>query len=269
MKRFFIIASSLILAVLISACGGGGGGGSSSGGGGSNESPDLSAGGVWEGVQSLTGEPDLFITGVVTENGDFHFVREDGAQFVGQVSVSGDRATGTYRALLAEGDVFVDGTNSGDGELDLTVSERDELRGNFRFETDGGLIDEGSLTLSYDSVYGEPSSTAIVSGIYTDSDDPQRDSLVIDEFGGITYQDGPTGCSGNGQIEPVDERFNAYELTFTFSNCSGEDAVINGETFDGLATLDVTADPEELIFGLAGVVQGIEFFIITFYQRTP
>ena len=48
--------------------------------------------------------------------------------------------------------------------------------------------------------------------------------------------------------------YNAYQVQFTVSNCNASYAALNGTSWTGLATLDNTTSPQELIFGVVGNV---------------
>lgn len=268
MRHFLASILVILVAPFLTGCFGSSSSSSGSGSvNGDSGTSDASPGGYYAGAQTIPGEGSLNLLGIVTEDGRFHFVREDGAQYFGNVSVSGQNATGSYQGVLAIGDQFPDGSNSGSGSLDLHVDERASIEGDFTFTTDQGTTDEGTIELMYDDGYERESSFATISGNYTDADEPNRDALSIDDTGMISYQDWPTNCVGNGQVDLIDENFNAYEVEFTFNNCDGDEAVLNGETFTGLATLDDSFMPEELILGLTGNTAGHAVSLVAFYAR--
>lgn len=62
-------------------------------------------------------------------------------------------------------------------------------------------------------------------------------------------QDADTGCVINGQVSIIDERFNAYRAQYTYVNCTGQYAALNGRQFRGLASLDNTVTPERVVLG--------------------
>jgi hypothetical protein len=91
----------------------------------------------------------------------------------------------------------------------------------------------GKIGFTYHSIYEWPSSLARLSGNFTTT----SASLSIDSQGIIFFQSAANGCTGNGQAEIIDSRYNMYRLTIIVASCTGIDAVRNGLTFTGLANL--------------------------------
>ena len=259
--------------IVLAGCGGGGSdGGSPIGGGGPTSPPPappptLSPGGAWFGVQRFENDPPLFLEGAVTEDGRFHFLREDGVQFVGEMSVQGSSASGSYRAALPFGESWADGSNTSSGSVSLTIAERESLSGTFTFQTGGGTSGSGTVELDFDPIYERPSSLAIVAGNYTRADAPGTDSVNVNSNGELFFQEIFSTCIANGQVSVIDSRFNLYDIEYTYANCTGQDAILNGVTVSGIGGLDNTVSPELFIAGLVGTVSGVDVAAIFFYQR--
>src|ERR1035437_8606215 len=83
----------LVAVVVLTACGGGGGG--------STPAPisNASPGGIWQGTDSITG---LSIYGIITESGEFRFLRADGSQYFGTVTTSGNNISGSFGGIRSE-----------------------------------------------------------------------------------------------------------------------------------------------------------------------
>ena len=100
---------------LLASCGGSGGGGGSTTPPPSPPPESDSPGGIWLGTltSSVLNQVEE-IVGVITETGQARFVSLDGGQqFFGQISMDGDTASGTLRAVSLVGGEFADGSSSG------------------------------------------------------------------------------------------------------------------------------------------------------------
>jgi len=270
MNRFRPLAACKLLPLLlilgITACGGGGGGGGS----GSPVPPPVvnaSPGGIWTGTQAVPGEPTLEIIGLVAEDGRFHFIRDDGAQFYGRATTSGDQVSASYTGVLPIGFVFEDGSSGGSGSLNGTVRERQSITATFVFTTLAGTRAEGTLSLNYEPLYERDSSLATAAGSWTDALLTGSPVLTIDAAGAIFEQNPFTGCVVNGRLSIIDSRYNAYAIAIEYSNCTGEEAILNGSSFEGIATLDNTVTPEVAVAGLSGQVNGVLVAAVFFYER--
>jgi hypothetical protein len=250
--KVFFLASSLV------ACGGGGSGG----GGTANPPPvtNVSPGGFWSGVDSNGGE----IAAVVTEAGRFHFLSlDDLSQGNGIMSVSnGNNLNGNFQLVTQIGWVFPDGTTLADCALGGTVNERQSMTVTVNCTTTAGLESQATATLDYDAEYERDSSLATISGNFQGL----NSVLNIAGDGSIFAQDPVTGCVINGQVQVINASFNVYDIEFAYSSCIGEAAVLNDSSFVGLAALDNTVNPEELIVAATGDVTGI---LISFIQWLP
>lgn len=66
----------------------------------------------------------------------------------------------------------------------------------------------------------------------------------------ISSQYPSTGCIVTGEVSIIESGFNAYRVEYDYSNCTGANTFLNGRTFRGLATLDNTVSPEQLVAGV-------------------
>jgi hypothetical protein len=228
--------------VSIAACGGGGAGGGASAP--PNTPVDASPGGIWSGIDSVSGQQML---GLVTEQGEAHFIRADDVQYTGTATTSNNSISATLVGVTPAGYVFPDGSNSGTGTVSGTIQERQSISATVSFTTSTGLSDTGAVSLSYHPLYGRDSSLPTIAGNYIDL---STGTVVNIAAGGVIFsQDPASGCVVNGQVSIVDARYNAYRIQWTYESCMGQSSFLNGLTFSGLATLDNTGSPE---YGIAG-----------------
>lgn len=238
MKRLIVLAVGGVVA----ACGGGGGGSNTN-----TPAPPVAAvspGGIWEGTDSVTG---LNLLGLVSESGEFHFIRGDNVQFVGTATMTGSAISASYEAFTQVGTVFPDGTTHGTGTLSGTVQQRTSITGTSQARTDSGAVSNGTVNLRFNAVYNRPSSLATIAGNFRE---PTSGAIVSISSNGTAFsQDATTGCVLNGTVSIINATYNAYRVQWTYSSCRGTAASLNGVTFRGLGTLDNTSAPEALVLG--------------------
>ncbi len=226
---------------LVGSCGGDGGGSAPIAP--TNESP----GGIWDGTDSQTG---LAVRGLVTESGQFHFIRADGSQYVGTVTTSGLSGSGSFDGFAALGTTFQDGSTHGTGTLAGTIYQRSTFTATTQFTTDAGHSYSDTLSMAFNALYNRPSSLATFAGNYTESG--SGTVFSVDANGILFAQDAASGCVLNGTVSIIDPRYNAYGVSITFASCTGQYLVLNGLQLTGIGTLDNTVSPERAIIGLSG-----------------
>lgn len=255
------------LACFTSACGGGGGG---SGSGSAAPPPpppppppSVSAGGIWQGTDSVSG---LEVIGLVSETGELHFIDDEGTQYFGTASVSGNTVSANLTGYSLIGFTFQDGSTSGTGTFSGTVQERATLTGTTSFRTSRGTQTSGTFSLRYNPLYERDSSLATIGGNFREI----YEGFVVNvSSNGVVFaQDPVSGCIVNGTVAIIDARFNAYRVQYSYSGCTGEEAVLNGASFRGLAALDDTTSPEELIVAVTGQAGGAGLSIVWVFSRT-
>lgn len=254
------VAAGLALCVLAVGCGGGGGGG------GDTQTPppvvNASPGGIWEG--KLGSGQDVL--GLVTESGEFHFLTDDGTQYFGTVTTNANTATAQFTGYTQFGFVFEDGTTRGTGSLTGTVQARSTFNASTTFRTSAGNNNSNTVTLTYHTAYERDSSLATISGNFRDL--ATGNILSIDSNGVAFLQNSSTGCIVNGNLSIINAQFNAYRAQYTYSNCQGQNAVLNGTTFRGIATLDNTSVPEALVVGAQALIGSTGISAIDILERT-
>ena len=235
------------------ACGGGGGGG------GSDAPPppppveDASPGGIWSGPVAFSTGEVYEAAGVVTELGFFRFFDEQGQQLFGQLTVSGTSVTGRGNWALELGDSTPAGSTFGTVTLSGTIVERSRMTGSFTSTGDQGDRFSGTISFNYDPLYDRDSSLSTISGTYISD----GEVLTIDSQGRVFSQDPGTDCVLNGLVSIIDARYNAYNIGFEIANCTGQEAILNGLDFNGLAVLDNSFPPDDvLIFQVDGEFLG-------------
>lgn len=254
---------SVALLALFAAVGCGGGGGGSS-----PPVPDAAVGGYWEGTLEVEGGGVVGIIGLVAENGEGHFLREDGIQYWGTLVSSERRISATITGATPFGAQFPDGSVSGTGSLTGTVIPRAIMEATLDFRTSGGASATVELPLFFDSIYGRRSSLVNISGNYTSASAPGSDALNISGDGTMFGQSATTSCVINGKVRLIDPAYNAYDILVSYSGCEGDYSVLNGSTFSGLGMLNNRTVPPRLVAPLQGIVSGEPMSLPFIYEGT-
>ena len=256
MKQYAIALSS----ILIAACGGGVDLDGINIGGGPIDFPDHEVGGAWVGTDS--GENQILA--LVTESGRLNWILLDtGEQGFGTVSVQGMTTTIEYTLVAPWGLTLADGSTSATCDGTGTISERQSWHAPINCTTSLGGSIESIIGFNYDAMYDRDSSLVLIAGDYDDS------GLVmsVSATGEIFEQDPASGCVVNGQVSIIDSQFNVYDVSITYSNCAGDEAVLNGAVFAGLGILDDTVVPETAIFGVTGAVGNETYSVVNALPR--
>lgn len=244
--------------VLVCACGGGGG---SSGTPNPPPVTNATTGGIWRGTESTTG---LQIVGLVDESGEFHFIRSDNVQYVGTASVTGNSLSANIDGFTQIGTVFADNSSHGTGTVTGTVQARSSLALSTQFKTDAGTSTSGTVNLTFDTLYNRASSLSTISGNFSSN----GDVVTISSNGTVFSQDPNTGCVVNGTVAIINASYNAYRVQYSYANCTGQSAVLNGLQFNGMATLDNTVSPEHAIVGVTAKSGNVEYAVVLNMPRT-
>jgi hypothetical protein len=267
-RQFVTLLAASILGV--QGCGGGGGGGADSGGAQVVPPPTVqpppaatpvtrSIGGLWFGslkwgasapwpadanwariLVAETGEFRIVMTSASDPNWEETLFSNQSEQISGTFGYSGaDVVTiGDAIATMPLGANNSTGDHFGDFAMSGRFDSLINFSGTFTSGYTSFVERSGTIGFSYHSIYEWPSSLVRLSGTFTTS----SDSLSIDSQGVIFFQSAANSCTGNGQAEIIDSRYNMYRLTITVGSCTGIDAVRNGLTFTGLANLGVNND---------------------------
>ena len=248
--------------LLLFGCGGGGNSVPTGGSGNIGETPTQGLAGVWNGTDAGTG---LAIAGIMDESGNFQFLRADGVQYVGTATATTDSISANFDGYVPVGQTFSDGSTHGSGSISGSLSLRDSMQLTDQFTTANGSSTSGSVSLtfnnwSYVGVGG--ASLANVSGNYTDQS--SGDVVSITTAGDVTWHDATTGCSGNGTISVTNPNNSVYQVQFSYENCQGQYAILNGGQFSGLAALNTSVSPVQLIVGVTGQAAGQPMYAFAF-----
>jgi hypothetical protein len=227
---------------------------SSCGGGGTN---NASPGGIWNGTDT---DSPLPVTGIVDESGRMRFIRQDGVLYVGTAMTSGNSISASFDAYTPFGTTFSDGSSHETGMLSGTIEPRVSITGSTQSTTDNGSVSQGTLTLTFNQLYDQPSSLGAIAGNYVQAG--SGTAVSIDANGAIFSQDATTGCVVNGNATLIDASYDAYSVQATYASCTGAAAVLNGITFSGLATLDTSVSPMQLLAGVSGSGAGVTYAIV-------
>ena len=259
-KEEHVFVAMVMSSVLLAGCGGGSGAvDNQCGSGCANQTPTQGLAGVWSGTDAGTG---LAINGIIDESGYFHFVRADGVQYVGTATATSNSISSNIEGYSAVGQAFSDGSTSGSGSISGSLSLRISMQLTDQFVTANGSSTSGSVSLTFNNWSYAPSSLAIVSGNYTDQS--SGDVVSITSAGDVTWQDATTGCVGNGTISVTNTNNSVYQVQFSYENCQGQYASLNGGQFTGLAALNTSVSPVQAIVGVTGQAAGHPMYALSF-----
>jgi hypothetical protein len=220
---------------------------------------NASATGVWSGTDSVS---NLAVTAFINSAGEAEFISASGAQlFVGTVQISGstfDVAVDGYSNF--GGTAFSDGSTYGVGTVTGTIVSGSTLTATLSFTTSGGTAITGTWTLSFDVVSNSGSSLSAISGNYTDG--ATGATVAIDGTGDISSQDANTGCVLTGTVSTTDTTYDVYQLVYTYKNCVGTYAALNGFQLSGLAVLNTSVSPTQLDIAVTGGAAGTSYGIV-------
>ena len=259
-KRIFSVFASVLL---LFGCGG-----SSSSSSPPPPVTNMHVGGIWEGTVTVAGFGTLELLGLVAEDGRAHFIQEDGTQYWGTVTASGNQISANITGAVPVGYVFQDGSTSGTGTITGTIAERSTITASSTFTTTLGTVTNGTISMVFNPLYNRDSSLATVAGNYTNFFAPGSDAMNVSGTGVLFGQDPGTGCVINGTVGIIDPAYNAYQLQYSYASCTGGSSILNGSSFSGIATLDNTIAPEQAIAGVQGTVGAVLYSIIFWYERT-
>jgi fibronectin-binding autotransporter adhesin len=219
---------------------------------------NASATGVWSGSDSVSG---LGVTALINAAGQATFIRSDGIQFTGTVQVSGSTLAVTVDGYTDFASTFSDGSTYGIGTLDGTVTTGSSMSATLAFTTNGGTAISGTWSLSYGALSTDASSTSTISSNYTDTSN--NVVLAINANGVMNGQNAANGCVLNGSVTTNDGTTNVYEVAYSYGNCTGNYAVLNGVQFTGLATLTTGSAAGQLVMAVTGASSTTEYGIVS------
>jgi hypothetical protein len=246
---------------LLAGCGGSTLGNNNPGGNNGNATP----GGVWRGNESVSG---LSVVGLVDETGNFNFVRADGVQYVGAATVSGTSIHANVEGIVPRGFVFQDGSGHGTGSISGTIQARSSLSASTTFKTDIGNTSTGTLNLTFDAIYNRAASLTTLSGNFTVAGTSPTVVVTVGSNGQLFSQDAVSGCVLNGNASVINASYNLYKVQFDYANCVGNASALNGVGFTGMATIDTTQSPEQIIMAGTGTSGNVRYSLVLRLNRS-
>jgi hypothetical protein len=256
---FFLFARhiGLVVAALASTAGCNNDLSSGSNSSSSSSSTNASAAGIWTGTDSATG---LALIGFVDSNGKADFILADGVQYTGTAQVAGAALALSLEGYPQFGAQFSDGSTYGVGTFNGSVSSGNSISGTLSLTTSDNTTSTSSWSLTFSSLYDTASPLSAVTGTYADSasavsaglDPLSGASITISSTGAISSQGGANGCVLNGTVSNGDSSYDVYEVAYTYENCTGTYATLNGVQFTGLADNNPNESPAEVVIGVTG-----------------
>lgn len=239
-----ILLIVISLAVLVS-CGGGGSTTSTPPPAVQNADP----GGIWRGTfTSDVVNETADALGVVTENGEIRFLSfGEGAQFFGQLNVTGNSFSGTLNAVSLAGFQFINGSSSGTVSVSGTISSRVQISGSY-----SGVGDSGTFAFTYDPLYERQSSLSRISGNWSAGGDllfkagtvGNVDGAigVVIESNGVLSAGDTDFCDYDGLANVLDSSFNVYDVQVNISACGS----LNGQ-YQGFGVLSDSVSTDDTL----------------------
>jgi hypothetical protein len=207
-------------------------------------------------VWGFTNDPNI-PRAIINSAGRAIFVTFDGEIFTGTAQVSGSDLTIAVEGYADWGSTFSDGSSHGTGELVGTVTTGGTLSASLTFTTDSGTSLSADWTLPY-YTFDETSSLAAISVAagFAVVGGPAT-AIIIDPNGVMSSQTASDGCVLSGSVSTGDAAHNVYEVSYSYTGCSGASQGLNGVQFTGLAfnsTNDVPGNlaPLKLIMAVTG-----------------
>ncbi len=217
--------------------------------------------GIWNGSDS-SGQS---IIALADEAGEFNIVREDGTQYVGTATISGDAVSAKARRLTRPGGS--EGSEDEAASMTGKLQERQSMTLRIVSAGAAGPFAPDTMTLQFNPLYDNPSSLGMFAGDYMDS--VSGNSITVTEGGNIFWRDSSNGCLANGTVSLIDSHYDLYEVQFSYSACAGADAELNGIEFIGLGTLNTSLQPTQATIGVSGEAAGRGYAIDLTLSRLP
>lgn len=252
-----LVSSIAVSLLLTSGCFGGGGSGGDDVAQPPPPPPPPGAGfgGLWSGAigwEPRNGLPGgvMNVRGMVAETGEFRLVLYpdavsyfggDNEQIFGtlQLRAGGIQTTGDAIWMARPGAGNETGDLFGTFGMSASFNADGSISGSFQSQWTTFEERVGTFSVNYHSTaYEEPSSIGHLQGTYRTA----VEVLTVFQNGTIFYQSSQTGCTANGSAEIIDPDYNLYRIAMDVANCTGSEAVRNGLTFAGLATIGSITD---------------------------
>jgi hypothetical protein len=223
----------------------------------SSTSTNASAMGIWSGTDSAS---NLTLLAFINSAGQADFIRADGVQYVGTVQITGSTMALTVGGYASFGTAFSGGTSGyGVGTFDGAVVTGTSISGTLTFTPTGGSTGSSNWALSYSTLNAVAASLGTISGNYTSAaasaggTDPMDNAGVSISSAGVIFGQGSSsGCVMNGAVTVAGASDDLYAVTYTLSSCTGTFVNLNGVPFSGMAVLNNTQTPNQVVIGATG-----------------
>jgi hypothetical protein len=249
---------AICICIGLASCTHRGGGGATDSAGGEGQTESI--GGVWNGTDAA----GRSIIGLADEAGEFHLIRDDGTQYVGTATTSGDTVSASAERLVRPGGS--EGSKYEAAALKGKVQQRQAMSVTVAPAASARSFAPETISLQFNSSYNDPSSLAMFAGDYKDN---SGSSITVTGGGQLFWRDSRDGCLASGAVSLIDEHYNLYEVQFSYSACQGAYADLNGVQFSGLGTLDTSLQPTQATIGVTGQAGGRGYAIDLTLSRLP
>jgi hypothetical protein len=221
--------------------------------------PNATVVGLWTGTDA---DSTLGLNAIIDSTGEMIVIRSDGAQFVGNLQISGDTIAAALDGYANFGSSFPDNSIYGIGTLDGAVNPGTSITATVSFTTNGNTSIPGSWSFTPGALTSVGSSLSSVTGNFADN--ATGATVSITSSGAMTSQNEPgTGCILTGTIGTADPAVDEYQVSYTLQLCTANYAVLNGVSFTGMGYLDFSTIPATLIYAVAGSLANGNFGIVS------
>lgn len=213
--------------------------------------------GIWTGTDSATG---MQMIGLIDSSGAADFFFSNGEQFIGTAQVAGTAIAISLDGYTQFNAQFSDGSTYGVGTFNGTLTSGSSLTGTLSFTTSANSATMSTWSLTFSSLYDMAESLSSIDATYTGSTsavtsglDPLGGATVTISSTGTLFAQGPSnGCVANGTVATGDASYNMFEVSYTLESCTGTYAVLNGIKFSGLAYVNTSDSPAQIVVTVTG-----------------
>jgi hypothetical protein len=108
--------------------------------------------------------------------------------------------------------------------------------------TTGGGSTSTTFNWTLAPVYAQGSALSLVAGSWTM---PGGSVASISSSGAISAHDATSGCTITGRVSVNSPSVDLYNVSASYSGCTGAAAALNGSALSGLGTLDNSVTPNQ------------------------
>lgn len=259
-------ALAVCMSLALAGCGHRGSGAASDSAGADEQTQSI--GGIWNGTDAS----GRTVVAMADEAGEFHVILDDGTQYAGTASITGDAVSANINRLQRHSGAGGPSDSASAGSevattLKGTVQQRQSMSITVAPAAGARSFPPETFSLQFNSSYNDPSSLAMIAGDYMDS--LNGNMITVNGSGTLYWEDPGSGCLAEGAVSIINPSYDLYEVQFQYSACQGALADLNGTEFLGLGTLDTSLQPAQFVFGVTSDRNGHGYAIDQRLSKLP